>query len=166
MNRREMLFGAAAVAAAPLTAFAAIDTGDHSIVKGYVVWTVDVGNLSPQSAEKFCEMLKEKIKNQRKDPNWVVAVRPVRHEESGVSIFVVDKNGDRREVEEFVYDTEEWFHLEWCKATAKLERIEQILKDNNIKIEDGAISWLEPPDPLMPLRITDPSPVKKYYDKF
>ena len=46
---------------------------------------------------------------------------------------------DRREIEKFVADTEEWFHLEWCKATAKLDKIEQILKDNNLKIKDGEL---------------------------
>ena len=135
MDRREML---AAAAAAPLAAIGIGNEKSHDI-KGYVVWTVDVGYLSPQRAEAFCERLKEKIKNQRKDPNWVVAVQPVRHQEAGVSIFVVDKNGDRREIEKFVADTEEWFHLEWCKATAKLDKIEQILKDNNLKIKDGEL---------------------------
>ncbi len=72
----------------------------NSGVKGFVLFRINVGSLSPLRAEVFIERLKDKLK---KIDGWEYIFQPFRPngdycESSTTQVFLVDKNGNKEEV--------------------------------------------------------------------
>ena len=60
-------------------------------LKGFLVFTVNVGGMPPYKAEAFLERLKERMVKQRHDPDWQIVMLPVRPpQESKFEVIVVD----------------------------------------------------------------------------
>jgi hypothetical protein len=65
--------------------------GQPPKLKGFLVFTVNVGQLPPFKAEAFCERLKDQLVKQRQDPGWQVIVMPVRPpQETKFEVVIVD----------------------------------------------------------------------------
>lgn len=72
--------------------------------KGFVVYTVDVLDLSREKAKTFCDELLERLRS-TKPEGWSIIVVPVRHKGSKVQVFAVADEGVK-EIEPFVLETQ------------------------------------------------------------
>lgn len=70
--------------------------------KGFIVYTVNIGNISTYKVKCYCEKLLKKIKQQR--PNgWKSIIVPVRNQFPKIEVFTLSNN-EIQEIERFIID--------------------------------------------------------------
>lgn len=85
------------------------------MVKGFIVYTVEVYQLSPTKVEEFCDRLLERLK--LSVPNgWKVIVMPVRNQGSRTQVFTIGESG-AEEVLPFVLENDKLSRVERKEET-------------------------------------------------
>jgi hypothetical protein len=127
MNRREAITAAGAGFVTGLLPAEAQATPMPHGVKGFIVFTQEIGQLPPHKAEALLERIKDKLAK-KKPELWELIIRPTRlYGQGKVEVFIVD--GEAHEAEKFIYDTK-------TDRLGKIDRTEDYTEEKLGKIRD------------------------------